>query len=120
MLVALAVEHRHHALCAVHSGVDQLVFFVLTHLFAHVAGLHLTAIRFKRSAYHPRKVMVIDCIVGVLGRVVNEDIDLTASLEMRLVVVAHIGYEFRQFAFILDIERPQTTAYPLPFKVNVG
>ena len=103
VIVVLAVEVRHKALLPGKTLIDEKVFLIMAHRVAEVHVNDLPAATFKLMDYHPMEVLVVHGIVRAesCGIIVVDD----RLVRVWCVVGAEVGYERRDFALELHIER---------------
>ena len=103
VIVVLAVEVRHQALLPGKALVDEKIFLIVSHRVAEVHVNDLPSMTLELMDYHPMEVLVVHGIVRAEGGgiIVVDD----RLVRMRSIVGAEVGYERRDFALELYIER---------------
>ena len=103
VIVVLAIEVRHQALLTGKTLVDEKILFIMSHWITEVHVNDLPSVALELMDYHPMEVLVVHGIVRAEGSgiVVVDD----RLVRMWSVVGAKVGYERRDFALELHIER---------------
>ena len=103
IIIILAVEERHEVLQALKRIVDEKVFLIVAHGLPQIDVYHAPTALLKLRFDHPMEILGVDGVVRTECRsVVVKD---HCFVPMLRVVMAEIGYQFRQLALELDIKR---------------
>ena len=103
VIVVLAVEVRHKALLPGKALIDEKIFLIVSHRVAEIHVNDLPSVALELMYYHPVEVLVVHGIVRAEGSgiVVVDD----RLVRVWSVVGAEVGYERRDFALELHVER---------------